>query len=165
MTEGKPVIEIRDPASNVEEIMNRIRERIRRRRAQANAQGLEYDSLVDARAPAVVVDQSDADLDYDLRQLQANADAILVSLAMRDRRIPLLNSLFYRLEMLLHRLALKYVNQMAGRQVVFNTAAANVISVMAQRLEQSETRAQKLEQEVRALRERVDALARARDPG
>jgi hypothetical protein len=165
VSEDQHVIEIRDPEINVEEIMARIRERIRQRRAQANAQGLEYDGLVDRRAPLIAADQSDADLDYDLRQLQTNADAILISLAMRDRRIPLLNALFYRLEMLLHRLVLKYVNQMAGRQVVYNTAAANVISALARRLEQSETRAQKLEQEVRALRERVDALARAGDPG
>lgn len=162
MTEDQDAIEIRDPEVNVEEIMARIRERIRQRRAQAGAQGLEYDELVNGRAPVIAADQSDADFNYDLRQLQTNADAILISLAMRDRRIPLFNALFYRLELLLHRLVLKYVNQMAGRQVVYNTAAANVISALARRLEQSETRAQKLEQETRALRERVDALEQSR---
>jgi phage shock protein A len=165
VTEDKRVIEIRDSEINVEEIMNRIRERIRQRRAQASAQGLDYDRLVDARAPIVATGQSDADLNYDLRQLQTNADAIPVSLAMRDRHIPLLNFLIYRLEMLLHRLVLKYVNMLAGRQVVFNTAASNVLSALAQRLEQSEARAQQLEKEVSALRERVAELEQTRNTG
>ncbi|MBI5305253.1 MAG: hypothetical protein HY868_24190 [Chloroflexi bacterium] len=165
MTDDQRGIEIRDAEINVEEIMQRVRARIRERRAQANAQGLEYDALVDARAPRVATDQSDADLSYDLRQLQTSADAILVSLAMRDRQIPFFNFVFYRLENLLHRLVVKYVNQMAGRQVVYNTAAANVISVLVQRLELAHTRAQKLENEVSALRERVAELEHSREAG
>jgi phage shock protein A len=162
VTEDQQVVEIREPEINVEEIMARIRERIRQRRAQADAQGLEYDRLVDARAPSVAADQSEADLEYDLRQAQIGADAILVSLEMRDRRIRMFNSFFYRLEELLHRLVLKYVNRMAGRQIVFNTATANVIATLVRRLEQYETQTQKLEQEVCALRERIADLERAR---
>lgn len=165
MTKDKRVVEIHDSEINVEEIMERVRARIRERRAQASAQGLEYDALVDARTPRVATDQSDTDLSYDLRQLQTGADAILVSLAMHDRQLPLFNSIFYRLENLLHRLVVKYVNQTAGRQVVYNTAAANVITVLVQRLEQTHTCAQKLENEVSALRERVAELERARATG
>lgn len=165
MTKDKRVVEIHDSEINVEEIMERVRARIREQRAQASAQGSDYDALVDARVPVIKTDQSDADLDYDLHQLQTGADAIFVSLAMRDRQIPFFNFIFYRLENLLHRLVLKYVNQMAGRQVVYNTAAANVITVLVQRLEQTHTRAQKLENEVSALRERVAELERARATG
>ena len=65
--------------------------------------------------------------------------------------------------MLLHRLALKYVNQLAGRQVVFNTATANVLAVLARRVEQSQARAQQLDREVNVLRERIAELERTRD--
>ena len=158
MEPDQRVVEIRDSEIDVAAIMARVRERIRQRRAQADAQGLEYDRLVDGRAPRIAADLSEVDLEYDLRQAQIGAEAVLVSLEMRDRHIPVFNSFFYRLEELLHRLALKYVNRMAGRQVVFNTAAANVIATVARRLEQHEAQTQKLEQEVRALRERVAKL-------
>ena len=163
MEQDQRVVEIRDPEIDVAEIMDRVRERIRQRRAQAKAQGLEYDRLVDARPPVVAADHSETDFQYDLRELQISADGILVTVAMRDRQLPLLNSLFYRAEMLLHRLALKYVNQLAGRQVVFNTATANVLAVLARRVEQSQARAQQLDREVNVLRERIAELERTRD--
>ncbi|MBI5652662.1 MAG: hypothetical protein HZC40_19790 [Chloroflexi bacterium] len=131
--------------------------------SEIRAAEMEYDALVDARAPEIVVHQSDAEFESDLRQLQISADAILVSPAMRDRRLRFFNAIFFRLENLLHRLALKYVNQSAGKQIVFNLAAANVIATLARRLEQNQARAQELENQVRALRERVVELERARE--
>jgi Mg/Co/Ni transporter MgtE len=131
--------------------------------SKIRAAQMEYDALVDARAPEIVAHQSDAEFESDLRQLQISADAILVSPAPRDRRFRFFNALFYRLENLLHRLALKYVNQSAGKQIVFNIAAANVIATLARRLEQNQARTQELENQVRALRERVVVLEQSRD--
>ena len=133
------------------------------RDSEIRAAKIEYDALVDARAPEIVAHQSDAEFESDLRHLQISADAILVSPAPRDRRLRFFNTLFFRLENLLHRLALKYVNQSAGKQIVFNIAAANVIAKLARRLEQNQARTQELENQVRALRERVAELERARE--
>ena len=133
------------------------------RDSEIRAAKIEYDALVDARAPEIVAHQSDAEFESDLRHLQISADAILVSPAPRDRRLRFFNALFFRLENLLHRLALKYVNQSAGKQIVFNIAAANVIATLARRLEQNQARTQELENKVRALRERVAELERARE--
>jgi hypothetical protein len=133
------------------------------RDSEIRAAKIEYDALVDARAPEIVAHQSDAEFESDLRHLQISADAILVSPAPRDRRLRFFNTLFFRLENLLHRLALKYVNQSAGKQIVFNIAAANVIATLARRLEQNQARTQELENQVRALRERVAELERARE--
>jgi hypothetical protein len=133
------------------------------RDSEIRAAKIEYDALVDARAPEIVAHQSDAEFESDLRHLQISADAILISPAPRDRRLRFFNAFFFRLENLLHRLALKYVNQSAGKQIVFNIAAANVIATLARRLEQNQARTQELENQVRALRERVAELERARE--
>ncbi|MBI4787804.1 MAG: hypothetical protein HY782_12230 [Chloroflexi bacterium] len=158
MTDVQQVIEIRDPEINVEETMSRIRARIRERRAQAEAKGLDYDRLAGEGLPAVGAGSLGADFYYDLHQIRTNAESIWVSLAMRDRRIPVLNPLLYRIEKLLHRLALKYVNLLAGRQVVFNRATASVMSGMAHALEQNDARAKALEKDVSALQARLAKL-------
>jgi len=155
-----PAIEIRDPEINVAEIMQRLRARIRERHAATQTPDAEDAAMLETRAPIAPGDYTDADFASDMRLLETRADAILVSLAMRDRHLPIFNSLFYRFEVLLHRLALKYVNQLAGRQVLYNTAAANVIATLAQKLALSEARTKKLEDELRDLRARVTKLAR-----
>jgi hypothetical protein len=159
MADEKQVIEIRDPEIDVEEIMGRIRERIRQRREQAHGQGLDYDRLVSDDADASATGKLPADLYYDLHQLRANAEAIWVPSAMRDRHFPpFINSVLFRLENLFHRLALKYVNLLAGRQVVFNRATASVLASVVRALEQGDARAEALEIQVAELQERLARL-------
>lgn len=157
MASTEQIIEIRDPEINVEEIMGRIRARIRERRQQAEAQGLNYDKLVD-EASWGESRLFSADLLYELQQLCMNADAIGVSVSMRDRHLPLLNPLFFRLEKLLHRLAVKYVNMLAGRQIMLNRSMAHVLSAVARTLEEREVRLEELEKEVAELRHRLDQI-------
>lgn len=155
MREAEQVIEIRDPEINVEEIMTRIRERLRQRRAQASAQGLDYDRLVGGEQ---IVDAGllATDLFYDLHQLRTSAEAIWVPSAMRDRHFPpLINSVLFRLENLFHRLTLKYVNMLAGRQIVFNRAAVEVLTSALRAQDQYEARLEALEKQVSELRERL----------
>jgi hypothetical protein len=153
MPDVEQVIDIRDPEINVEEIMARIRERLRQRRTQASAQGLDYDRLVgDDRT--VASGTLSTDLYYDLHQLRTTAESIWVPSAMRDRHFPpLINSVLFRLENLFHRLALKYVNMLAGRQVVFNRAAVGVLTGTLRALEQNQARVETLEKQVSELRE------------
>lgn len=157
MVEVKQVIEIRDPEINVEEIMNRIRERIRQRREQAQREGLDYDRLVEGDLPHTV-GKLPGDLYYELHQACTTADAIGVSLAMRDRRFPVLNSLLFRVENLLHQLVVKYVNQLAGHQITFNRSTAQVLSGYARALEERETRLESLEQQVKELGEKLSRM-------
>ncbi|MBM3128956.1 MAG: hypothetical protein FJ009_10105 [Chloroflexi bacterium] len=155
MSDVEQVIDIRDPEINVEEIMARIRERLRQRRAQASAQGLDYDRLVDDER-VIASGALSADLYYDLHQLRTTAESIWVPSAMRDRHFPpLLNALLFRTENLFHRLALKYVNMLAGRQVVFNRAATSIVTSVLRQLEQDDAHIETLEKQVKELRERL----------
>jgi hypothetical protein len=158
MTEDQPVIEIRDPEINVEEIMGRIRERIRQRRAQAQQQGLDYDKLVSDDSDVAAAGRFDDDVYYDLHQLRSNAYSIWVSLAMRDRRFPLVNPILFRIEKLLHRLAIKYVNMLAGRQVVVNRATAQVLSGIVRASEDDYARLEALQKQVADLRDHLAKL-------
>jgi hypothetical protein len=165
MPDLEPVIEIRDPEINVEEIMTRIRERISQRRAQASAQGLDYDRLA-GDAKVIPSGTLATDLYYDLHQLRTTAESIWVPSAMRDRHFPpLINSALFRLENLLHRLALKYVNMLAGRQVVFNRAASSILTSTVRELEQTDARVETLDQQVSALRERLAKLEQSSSGG
>ncbi len=155
MSDVEQVIDIRDPEINVEEIMARIRERLRQRRAQASAQGLDYDRLVEDDK-VIQSGSLSTDLYYDLHQLRTTAESIWVPSAMRDRHFPaVINSVLFRTENLFHRLALKYVNMLAGRQVVFNRAATSVVTSVLRQLEQDGARIEALEKQVKELREQL----------
>lgn len=155
MVDTEPIIEIRDPEINVEEIMRRVRERVRQRRAQAAEQGLDYDHLVDEPVETPPAGRLSADCYYDLHQLRMNADALMVSLAMRDRHIPLFNALLFRIEKLLHRLVIKYVNVMAGRQIVFNRASVHLLTELTRALDEDGARIAELEKRLADLQERL----------
>lgn len=158
MTDQEQIIEIRDPEINVEEIMDRIRSRIRERRMQASERGQDYDHLVEDGTKHQAFGRFEADVYYDLRELQASSDDFWVALAMRDRHFPLLNPILYRIEELLHRLALKYVNMLAGRQVVVNRATTHVLSEVVRSFDESAKRSEGLEAQVTELRGRLEKI-------
>jgi hypothetical protein len=156
------VIEIRDPEINTEEIMARIRQRIRERRALAEGRGLDYDRLVADDFKSPDGGRLSGDVYYDLHQLRGSADNIWVTLSMRDRHFPLLNPILYRIEKLLHRLALKYVNLLAGRQVVVNRAATHLLSETVRAVDDMTSRVETLEKQVVELRERLAKIEQLR---
>ncbi len=63
------VLEIRDPEIDAESITRQIRENIRRRRAQAEAQGLDYELFVERLDVARVTARFEHELYYDLRRM------------------------------------------------------------------------------------------------
>ena len=158
MKDPEQIIDIRDSEINVEEIMKRIRERIRQRRNHANALGLEYDRLVDDSRFVAGSGRIPADLYYELHQLRTNVGAIWVSVALYDSRLPLINSAYMRAKGKLHGIIVDYVNRLGGKQMGFNRTNERVLSMIVDTLEGSDARIQALEKEVFQLRERIANL-------
>ncbi|MBI3957701.1 MAG: hypothetical protein HY328_02740 [Chloroflexi bacterium] len=163
MAEPEEVIDIRDAEVNVEEIMGRIRERIRQRRGQAQAQGLDYDRLVDGGAGRDVAGRRlSVDFYYDLYQARQSAETIWVSLSVVGQRSPaFLGSAVSRVRRAAHELVLYYVNMLAGRQAVFNRSAVSAVSGLAASGEEMGERLEALEEEAAVLRERIAVLERS----
>lgn len=128
--------------------MQEIRARVRARRAEAKARGLDWEAYVDGLYPL----PSDAVLSRDLHEAVRYAgldyDKIHVEMALVDTRLPLIGKLVQRLRASLHELVLFYVNRLAARQVRFNQQASRALSLMLC----------DMEAEVLSLRERLDEL-------
>src|SRR2546425_333324 len=97
-------IEIRDPAIDSEAVMRSIRENIRQRRAQAEAQGLNYEAFVEGLYAARATARFDHSLYYDLRRMSVAYDKIGVGLSLSETRIPLIGPLLQRVRAGLHQL-------------------------------------------------------------
>lgn len=158
MSEIEPVIDIRDSEINVEDIMNRIRARVHQRRLEASAQGVDYDHVIEDLPRGTGSGEQGSDLLYDLHQLRVSASAQGVGVAMRDRKVPLLNPVLYRVEHLLHRLVVKYVNMLAGRQISFNQTSVHALTELTRLLEEKDARVGDLELQVRELKEELAQL-------
>ena len=147
------VVEFRDPEIDAEAIMRTIREKIRQRRAQAEAQGLDYESFVEGLYAAQVSARFNHELYYDLRRLSLSYNKIAVGLSLTGNRLPIVGALIQRLRAGLHYLVLYYVNMLAGQQMAFNEYVVRALTTLVQDLE-SEPAPSK----VKALQEQVDAL-------
>lgn len=158
------VIEIRDPDIDAESIMRRIRESIRKRRAAAEAQGLDYEAFVEGLYSAGVSARFDHSLYYDLRRLGASYDKVGVGLSLTQSRIPVIGGLVQRVRAALHHLVIYYVNMLAGQQVRFNETVVRVLTGLVKELETGPkpTEVEALQAEVVALRERLEAAIRSR---
>ena len=95
------------------------------------------------------------DLKTRVHDLDAMSEEIWVSLAMQDRRLPFFNRFFSTLEILLHKLVIKYVNRMAGRQWVFDKNVAGAMVSVVDRLELMESSLADLQNRLRVLEERL----------
>jgi hypothetical protein len=168
MTEPKEVIDIRTPEVNVEEIMERIRERVQQRRDKAQAQGLVYDRLTDTASSINPAGRKlSSDFYYDLYQARQGADSIWVSLSVigNNRYPQFLNSFITRLRHALHQLVIYYVNMLAGRQINFNRASIGAIVELAEANELMAERLEALEKEIEVLSERLAQYERESTKG
>ncbi len=150
-----------DHEINVQEIMSRIRDRIRRHHEHAAAEGFGPNRPLPGGAFATRSGQLEPDLSYDLDQMRLTADSPWLSLAQRERHLPF-GSFIFRVENLLHRLILKYVNMLATRQIAFNRAALQVASGLMHIQRDSATRLSALKTDLSQLRERLAILERTR---
>ena len=157
--ETADIVNIRDPEIDAEAIMRDIRARIRQRRAQAEAQGLDYEALAEGR-PAESVGRFEADLYYDLRRLSVSYDEVGVKLSLTETRLPLIGGVVQRVRAALHQVILYYVNMLARQQARINKYNLRVLTALTRDLEADATSAdiEALRQEIAWLRERIEQL-------
>ena len=156
MTESHDVgdsIEIRDPAIDSEAVMQRIREKIRERRAQAEAQGLNYQAFVEGLYAANPTARFDHSLYYDLRRMSVAFDKVGVGLSLTETHMPVIGPWVQRVRAGLHQLVIYYVNMLAGQQARYNEYTVRALSGLIKGLEAGPTPA-----EVEALRNDVTQL-------
>ncbi len=161
MTVDESVIEIRDPEVNVPDLVRHVQERLDERRRQASATGQDYDRLADDPVAVTAGNRLPADFYDRLQELRTHADSLWVTPAVRNRRIPLLNPIAFRIERLLHLLAVKYVNLLAERQITYNHMTEQTLSALAEIQENDAARLETLEREVARLRDLVTRLEAA----
>jgi hypothetical protein len=145
---------------NAEAIMREIRARIQQRRAQAEAQGLDFDALAEGRFTPDRPARFNAELYYELRRLSLSGEQIGVGLSLTASRLPLIGPLVQRVRLALHQLAIYYVNMLARQQARVNAYDAQAWAALMADLEAKAAEAEALRREVDQLRARIDGLER-----
>lgn len=140
--------EVLAPDLDVETIMQEIRGRIRARRAEALAKGLDFEAYADGLHPLREDALMSRELYEAVRYVGLGYDKINVDMALTETRLPVVGSLVQRLRAALHEVVLFYVNRLAARQIRFNEQAARALTVLVR----------DLESEVADLRERLARL-------
>jgi hypothetical protein len=123
------------PDLDVEAIMQEIRARIRARRAEARARGLDFEAYADGLYPLPADACLSRDLHEAVRHVALGYDKINVEMALSENRLPLVGGLVQRLRAALHELVLFYVNRLAARQVRFNEQTARALTALLRDLE------------------------------
>ena len=142
------IIEIRDPAVDVEAVMNQIRANIRKRRMKAETGDLDLESFAGGLNSGQITSFGH-DTDHSLCRLSATYNKINVGLALTASQVPVLGPLWQKVRRSLHHLVLFYVNMAASKQVVYM-----FISLIKGLAEENE----RMKAEVNTLQARVAAL-------
>ena len=140
------IVEIRDPAIDVNHVMAQIRETLRL-----------HGPLAQPAVPAfgVMADEGTDALAFHLSQANLNYDQVWVEINVLPSQAPLIGGLIARAKTLLHELVVYYVNLHAGKQINVNASIVRVLNTL--RREQSAELAA-LHQEVAQLRARLAEL-------
>jgi hypothetical protein len=133
---------------DVEAIMQEIRARIRARRAEARARGLDFEAYADGLYPLSADAVFSRDLYEAARHVGLGYDKVSVEMALTETQVPLIGGLVHRFRSALHGLVLFYVNRLAARQTYFNEQTARALTALIR----------DLEAEVRDLRARLADL-------
>ena len=123
------------PDLDAEAIMREIRARIRARRAEAKARGVDFEAYADGLYPVPPDALFSRDLYEAVRYVGLGWDKVGVEMALTESRLPLIGGLIQRLRAALHELILFYVNRQAARQVRFNEQMARALTVLVRDLE------------------------------
>jgi hypothetical protein len=137
---------------DAEAIMQQIRARIRARRAEAKARGLDFEAYADGLYPLSPDATLSRDLHEAVRRLGLGYDKVSVELALTETRLPLIGGLVQRVRAAFHALVLFYVNRLAARQIQVNEQATRALTALVRDLEAEVTdlraRLARLEQEM-----------------
>ncbi len=164
MSDLESTVEIRNTEVNVGEIRQRIERRLQQRRAEALAQGLDYDHLTHEISSPDSSGRFAAEFRADLNYLHLSADSLFVSMAVRDEPVPLIRPLIRFIKEAFHSLTILYVNMLAGRQIAFNFAAAHMIDSLVRVLGEQDVRIQSLERKIAELERRQVETERVSSP-
>lgn len=150
MTNGDPTVGFQIEEGNLdsEAIMQEIRARIRARRAEAKAKGLDFEAYADGLYPLPPDAIFSRDLYEAVQYVALGYDKVNLELALTETRLPLVGGLVQQVRAALHAVVLFYVNRLAARQVRFNEQTARALTVLVR----------DLEAEVRDLRARLAEL-------
>lgn len=148
------IIDIRDPAIDAEAVMKQIRARMRQRRMQAEAEGVDLGLLAGGGDSEQTISFGHA-TDYNLRRLNASYSKVNVGLVLTASRIPVFGPLWQRIRKNLHHLALFYANMVASKQTVFNKYVVHTFAALIEELVEKNER---MTAEMNALKDRVIAL-------
>lgn len=146
------------PEIETDAIMREIQARIQQRRAQAEAQGLDFDALAEGRYTPDQPTRFTAELYYELRRLSLSGEQIGVGLSLTSSRLPVIGPLVQRVRLGLHQLVIYYVNMLARQQARVNAYEARAWSVLMTDLENKASEIDALRREVDQLRARLEKL-------
>ena len=153
------LIEIHDPEIDVDEIMQEIRERIRRRREEMGYPRRSFPTFGAAAYPGEPdTEDFDENLYYHLRKandtyMTLGVEPVLSS--SPSTRIPILGRLWLQIRKEAHNLVLFYLGKLAGKQVVVNRHMVSTLNRMAAELQNQQAQVRELRREVEQLQERL----------
>ena len=122
---------------DAEAIMQEIRARIRARRAEAKARGLDFEAYADGLYPLPADAVFGRDLYEAARHVSLGYDKVSVEMALTETQVPLIGGLVHRFRSALHGLVLFYVNRLAARQTYFNEQTARALAALIRDLDRA----------------------------
>jgi hypothetical protein len=128
--------------------MQEIQSRLRARRDEAQAQGLDWEAYAGGLYPVPSDAAFGRDLYEAVRHLSLAYDKVNVEMMLTETQMPLIGRLIQRVRSALHELVLFYVNQLAARQARVNYQASRAMALLVR----------DLEAEVHELRSRLETL-------
>ncbi len=147
------IIDIRDPAVDVEAVMEQIRASIRQRRIKAEAEGVGLEELEGLSLGQIV--SFDHDTYHNLRRLNISYSKTNVGLFLTASRVPVVGALWQKIRRNFHHLVLFYANMVASKQAVFNKYVVHTFASLVKGLVEENER---MKVEINALQARVVAL-------
>jgi hypothetical protein len=150
VTEDGPAADFHIEGDDIdaEAIMQQIRARLRARRAEARARGMDFEAYADGLYPLPPDARLSRDLYEAVRSLNLSYDKLGVDLALTENRLPVMGGLVQRARAAFHELVLFYVNRLGARQVRVNQHTARALAALVR----------DMEAEIANLRSRLDKL-------
>jgi hypothetical protein len=149
------VLSIRDPQLNVDAIMAEIRAALMKRKAEAEARGVDFDDLALGRYLLPDNNRFPIELRESLQQASLLSDSTQVSLFVTPTSTPVIGGLIQRVRMALHQAIIFYVNMSAQRQIAFNVEASKSLNRLTAAMDKQLT---EKDAQIAALQKRIEEL-------
>jgi hypothetical protein len=155
------ILSIRDPKLDVDTIMAEIRASLMKRRAEAEARGVNFDDMAMGRYIVPGNDRFPMELHEALQQVSLLRDSTQVSLFVTPSGIPIIGGLVQRIRTALHQAVIFYVNMSAERQIAYNVEVSRALNrltaAMNKQLTEKDAQIADLQKRVEALEQQAKA--------